>query len=147
MYRQCDYILVTCLTFQFGMDKNVTERIKSLRVLMVTASLLYVTCMRNITAIFHHSNRPCDFLIIISGHSLVGDLALLTIWSWHFLLLSAIGPVYFCFKVVGWYFHFIQILIEHSISKLLRPWSDAAFCGVWSGSALFAYVPQKRRLA
>ena len=79
MYRQCDYILVTCLTFQFGMDKNVTERIKSLRVLMVTASLLYVTCMRNITAIFHHSNRPCDFLIIISGHSLVGDLALLTI--------------------------------------------------------------------
>ena len=25
--------------------------------------------------------------------------------------------------------------------KLCRPWSDAAFCGVWSGSALFANFP------
>ena len=25
--------------------------------------------------------------------------------------------------------------------KQWRPWSDAAFCGIWSGSALFAKVP------
>ena len=38
---------------------------------------------------------------------------------------------------------FIQILIENSLSKQWRPWSDAALCG----SALFAYVPQKGREA
>ena len=30
-----------------------------------------------------------------------------------------------------------------TICKQWRPWSDAAFCGVWSGSALFAYNPLK----
>ena len=35
---------------------------------------------------------------------------------------------------------FIQILLEHSVSKQWRSWSDTALCGVWSGSALFAYV-------
>ena len=40
----------------------------------------------------------------------------------------------------------IQILLERSVSKEWRTWSDAAFCGVWSGSTLFAYVPQKGRL-
>ena len=41
-----------------------------------------------------------------------------------------------------WYTYFICIIffIEISIEQC-RPWSDAAFCGVWSGSALFAYVP------
>ena len=38
--------------------------------------------------------------------------------------------------VLGGIFHFIQILIEHSVSKQWR-----LFCGVRSGSALFAYVP------
>ena len=28
-----------------------------------------------------------------------------------------------------------------NFSKQCKPWSDAAFCGVWSGSALFANVP------
>ena len=41
------------------------------------------------------------------------------------------------------FFIFIQILKEFSVSKQWRTWSDAAFCGVWSGFALFAYVPQK----
>ena len=50
------------------------------------------------------------------------------------------------FRVVGWYFFFfIQFLEETSVSKQLNPWSDAAFCGVWSGSDLFAYVPLKGR--
>ena len=43
--------------------------------------------------------------------------------------------------MIGATFHFIQILIEFSVSKQWRPGSDAAFCGVWSGFALFAYVP------
>ena len=34
-----------------------------------------------------------------------------------------------------------QILIENSVSKQLRPWSDATFYGIRSGSALFVYVP------
>ena len=42
---------------------------------------------------------------------------------------------------------FIQILIEHSVSKQWRPWSDAVFCRVLSGSTLFAYVTQKGGLA
>ena len=29
--------------------------------------------------------------------------------------------------------------IEVLVFKRCRPWSDAAFCGVWSGSALFVY--------
>ena len=35
---------------------------------------------------------------------------------------------------MGVVFILIQILIEHSVSKQWLPWSDAAFCGVWSGS-------------
>ena len=49
--------------------------------------------------------------------------------------------------MLGWFSIFIQILIENSASKQWRSWSDATFCGVWSWSALFAYVPQKGRQA
>ena len=45
------------------------------------------------------------------------------------------------------FFLFFFISIERSVSILWRPWSDAAFCGVWYGSPLFAYVPQKGRFA
>ena len=38
-------------------------------------------------------------------------------------------------------------MIEIPLSKQWRPGSDAASCGVWSRSALFAYVPQKGRHA
>ena len=48
-------------------------------------------------------------------------------------------------RVVGLYFILIQILIEQSVSKQWIPWSDAAICGVWSGSALFAIYPQEGR--
>ena len=30
---------------------------------------------------------------------------------------------------------------DWTICKEWRPWSDAAFCGVWSGAALFASYP------
>ena len=33
-----------------------------------------------------------------------------------------------------------QILIAYSVSKQWRSWSDAAFCGVWSWSALWYIV-------
>ena len=48
--------------------------------------------------------------------------------------------------VLGGIIQLPQIIIEHSLSKQWRPWSDTAFCGVWSGSALFAYIPQKKTL-
>ena len=47
------------------------------------------------------------------------------------------------FHIKDWwvvFFLFIQILIEHSVSKQCRPWWDATFYGVWTGSALFVYV-------
>ena len=47
------------------------------------------------------------------------------------------------FRGVGWFSIFIQILKGTSVSKQWRTWSDTAFCGVWSGFALFADVPQK----
>ena len=48
-----------------------------------------------------------------------------------------------------WCMFFILFIffIEIPVSKQCRPWSDAAFCGIWSGSALFAYVPKMRRQA
>ena len=50
--------------------------------------------------------------------------------KWNSPLVSS-GPVHFHFKGC-WvlFFIFFQILIEHSVSKQWRPWSDAAFCGV-----------------
>ena len=42
-----------------------------------------------------------------------------------------------------YFFIFVLSVIENPINKQWRPWSDAALCNVWSGSALFAYVPQK----
>ena len=47
--------------------------------------------------------------------------------------------------VSGPFFYFDFFKIEFPVSKQCRPWSDAAFCGVWSGSTLFAYVPKKGR--
>ena len=40
--------------------------------------------------------------------------------------------------VSGLFCHFYSILMENSVSKLCRPWSDTTLCGVWLGSALFA---------
>ena len=48
-------------------------------------------------------------------------------------------------RLLSGIFHFYSILIEH-VSKQRRPWSDAAFCGVWSGSALFCLCLTKRTL-
>ena len=32
-------------------------------------------------------------------------------------------------------------MMENSVSKQFRPWSDVTLCGILSGSALFAYDP------
>ena len=53
----------------------------------------------------------------------------------------------FVLGLLGVFFIFILNLIEHTVSKQWRPWSDAAFCGVCSRSALFAHVLQKGRKA
>ena len=45
------------------------------------------------------------------------------------------------------FFSFILFQIEIPMSKQCRPGSDAAFCGDWSGSALFTYVPEMGRQA
>ena len=36
---------------------------------------------------------------------------------------------------------FIWFYTKIAVSKQWRSWSDAALCGVWSGSELFVYVP------
>ena len=48
-------------------------------------------------------------------------------------------------RVVGRYFRFTSDYNRVFVSKQWRPWSDAAFCCVWSGFVLFAYAPQKAR--
>ena len=54
----------------------------------------------------------------------------------------------FHLRAVWWTFLiFIIFLIDIPLSKQCWPWSDAAFCGVWSRSALFAYVPKMGRQA
>ena len=68
---------------------------------------------------------PCDVL---------GQVWCLIVSILDLCLLS-----HFCMMV---FFIFIQILMEPSISKQWIPWSNAASCGVWSGHALFADVPQ-----
>ena len=48
------------------------------------------------------------------------------------------NPIY-SFRGFWWNIStFIVLCIEIPVSKQCRPWSDAAFCGVWTGSALFA---------
>ena len=60
------------------------------------------------------------------------------IWLSPFSFLAAAGAI----------FHFlISFFDEIPVSKQNRPRWDAAFCGVTSGSILFAYVTQKGRLA
>ena len=54
-----------------------------------------------------------------TGESLVSECTLGE-WSWTGFQL----PLTFC-----------------NFSKQCRPWSNAALCGVWSGSSLFANVP------
>ena len=47
-------------------------------------------------------------------------------------------------SILGRWGHQIYIFLEkngQTICKQRRPWADAAFCGVWSGSALFAKYP------
>ena len=34
---------------------------------------------------------------------------------------------------------FILFSMENPVSQQCRPWSDATWCGIWSGPALFAY--------
>ena len=63
------------------------------------------------------------------------DYSILVNWTSPFLFF---GCLMYCF-------HFHLFFIEIPVSKQWRPWSDAAFCSIWSVSALFAYVPKVGR--
>ena len=41
--------------------------------------------------------------------------------------------------MAGLFCRFYSMVDDNPVSKLCRPWSDATLCGVWFGSALFAY--------
>ena len=48
--------------------------------------------------------------------------------------------------VSGVLFIFILFQIDIPVSKQWRHWSDTAFCSIWSGSTLFAYVSKNGTL-
>ena len=66
-------------------------------------------------------------------HCILVDSSTVIGWMSPFVILGVSGQ--FCL--------FFLFLIENPISKYCRPWSDATLCGIWSGSALFAYDPFK----
>ena len=78
------------------------------------------------------------------------DFPILIHWVSPFVILGVPWVFLFIFYFILFFFFFfifVLFVIENPVSKQWRPWSDAALCGVWSGSALFAYVPQKGRQA
>ena len=60
------------------------------------------------------------------------DSSTLIIWTSPFLILGGFGVLFhfFFFLYIFW--------TDFPFRKQWRPWSDGAFCGVWSASALFA---------
>ena len=98
--------------------------------------------------------RVC--LYVLCGHLLgkgwpLGSRLWCPLWVCHFPI-GILGQVWYLIVSIPdlctityfcWVVFFIFILIEHHVNKQWIPWSDVAFCGVWSGFTLFAYVPQK----
>ena len=75
--------------------------------------------------------------ILIFGIALEGENSCLT----HCTPLY-VGHDHLSFYAFQVYFvALILFLLETPVSKQCRPWSDATLCGIWSGSALFAYEP------
>ena len=60
------------------------------------------------------------------------------------ILINWMSPFPILWMLVS-FFIFIIFSIDIPVSKQWRPWSDAGFCGIWSGFALFAYVPKMGR--
>ena len=77
-------------------------------------------------------------------HICLVELSILINWTSPFPILGRLVHPYQLdepisnFRVSGVLF-FILFWIDIPVSKQWRLWSDAAFCGVWSGSALCAY--------
>ena len=61
------------------------------------------------------------------------DLTILIIWMSPFLVLGSLVDIYI----------FTTLSIEISVSKQCRTWSEAAFGGIWTGSALFHNTPKR----
>ena len=74
---------------------------------------------------------------VCSGSTMFASILNLSVMLGNNLQQTTFSDAFFSWGYKG------KILIELSASKQWRPLADAAFCGVWSGSALFAYVPQK----
>ena len=105
----------------------------------------------------HIPQAELGFLILLSKQGLDVQagfgLAWLHAWvrDWQIIPSSPCGLVYSYqldvsisnFRGVwGIVFNFILFQIEIPVSKQCRLWSNAMFCVVWSGSALFAKDPK-----
>ena len=74
----------------------------------------------------------CQWRRQILTHTCLVESSILPIgWRVHFQF--KVCPVFF--------FIFAYFFTEIHVSKQCKPWSDAAFCDIWSGSTLFALVP------
>ena len=92
-------------------------------------TLLEISCHGSIILFQEHtelSNRRTEKPICVSIKPISAK------WTYSLNLLVSIGPAIFILKDIWvvYFFHFTKFLIEHSVNKQWRPWSDAAFCGV-----------------
>ena len=60
---------------------------------------------------------------------------------------QSIGRIHFQFEgCLVYFFIFILFQIDIPVGKQWRPWSDAVFCSIWSGSELFFLCPKNGML-
>ena len=97
-----------------------------------TATLLVLTCRGSNKVSFRIIWKTKPFWATLNNakltHNCLVDPSILINWTSPFPILGVSGVI----------FHFILFRIEIPVSKQWRPWSGAAFCGIWSGFALFA---------
>ena len=68
------------------------------------------------------------FYLTLLTHCILNRLSHTTYWKGPISILGMSGyEIYIFLEKNGW-----------TVCKQWKPWSDALFCGVWSGSALFA---------
>ena len=76
--------------------------------------------------------------------TLLFTYAILTFFLWHTIFTLSIGTPYlftiFVLKFENSPFYYLLMCLKYCCmyGKQWRPCSDAAFCGIWSGSTLFA---------
>ena len=119
-------------------------------------SLRYCLSCNVSNSFFYLKDTQHKFSIISKEHVLfvnqemrvwyLSDRLTATIYA-ECTLPSLSGPFTILGLLSGFFFHFYyQILKETSVSKQWITRQEAPFCGVWSGFAMFANVPQKKTL-